>query len=1308
MADDNSSKASKEDLKSVQSIRVEKERILALNKQIADLQKSLSQFSNDELQSNKQAIALSERIGSIYEEREKTIQKIRTNREKLKNLDKDELTNSSLRERYIQKQLDASGELLQTQTERRRLSSDELNKISSITDRYDDLVDYSNKLLQNVTLRRDQEESIEGILNIASGLSKAAADAIREGGENAEGFAKATQIGVDAVSSIVDMTKAQDDAQKAALKGEYESVDLTKQQRELKRLNNTLLSDDVKLSDQQRAMLEEAAARLGENIEKAQELNTVYQEISDKVKKTQESQKQGGELLGGMFDKAKSAISRLPLGDSLIKMMKLDSIQSQIETKVGGAFNGFLEGFKNDSGGLFTKFKGGLTGLQEGFGGVGAAGAQGMGAVGGAAQGAMGAATTGALGFGVALTAATAGVTLIIAGVMKLFQLFTEMDKEVSEMGRELGISKKEAIGVYEASADLAAEMNVVGVNAKEIGKGIKTVGESLGGIDVASRFASGNEKVKEMVKNATMLTEKFGMSGEEVSNLQGLSAITGQSVGELSMRATTLGKGIFTAKESMKILASIPKTVAVGMKGNVDAMIKMAQQAKLMGMDMKRIEEIGRGTLEIESSLEAEMEARVLTGKNINLDAMRYYALQGETGKVMEEVRKNAGSLGEFTKMNVVQQEALAKSMNMSREELTEMLTKQEELVKAGLSYDQAQELQAKNSQDLAKLAAETSDEKKRGYIEEIQKQKESEEAAAGFASLMEKIKGLAVKIVAPLMEMVDAFMKGETASTGVLGVIGGIFGLVGDVVKVLISMGKVIFDIVLFPFKLIWAVVSPIVDAVKEIFSSVSTGGGVLDTVAGVFDTISGFISGIHNTIAEVVKIFYTGLLEPGKILWKAILTPIFDTFGKIWETIKGVYGTIMKAFEPLFKANDAAEDTVSFMDTIKKVMTSITPILSIIGDAIGKFIVRPFQMLADLIGIVVKLFTGDFEGALGDLGGLVFDTFIGIPKIIYEAIAGIIDSIFGTNLKESVTGFFDWMKDAFKTVYKLISPLLDMVMEIGGYLIDYLVQPFKSIWGIVEGIVSIFSGDFLGGLQQIGNSLLDLVLSPINLIKDVFSSILDFIVNDLVGAVKNIVPDWLTEGISWVIGGGGGGETKAAEETKKGGSIELPKGEMPQAAAGGTVSSGGLVLVGENGPEIISLPQAATVASVGAGEQAGAILNAMGLGTTTGVEQGGVKTTSDNYEGNQWTEKFSMSGGESTAVGTGGAMGMSGGADNSMAKVEQKLDTLINVISAATTTPTVIKFGDKVVDEIKTQLNFRKAYTGTDIAYGKTLGN
>jgi hypothetical protein len=867
--------------------------------------------------------------------------------------------------------------------------------------------------------------------------------------------------------------------------------------------------------------------------------------------------------------------------------------------------------------------------------------------------------------------------------------------------------------------------MNVVGVNAKEIGKGIKTVGESLGGIDVASRFASGNEKVKEMVKNATMLTEKFGMSGEEVSNLQGLSAITGQSVGELSMRATTLGKGIFTAKESMKILASIPKTVAVGMKGNVDAMIKMAQQAKLMGMDMKRIEEIGRGTLEIESSLEAEMEARVLTGKNINLDAMRYYALQGETGKVMEEVRKNAGSLGEFTKMNVVQQEALAKSMNMSREELTEMLTKQEELVKAGLSYDQAQELQAKNSQDLAKLAAETSDEKKRGYIEEIQKQKESEEAAAGFASLMEKIKGLAVKIVAPLMEMVDAFMKGETASDGILGVLGGIFGFVGDIVKVLISMGKIIFDVVLFPFKLVWAVISPIVDGVKEIFSVFSGGESVLGGVAGIFDTIGGFISTIHDTITGVVKTFYTGLLQPGIILWKSILTPIWDAFKGVWETIKGIYGSITKAFEPLFKANDAAEDTVSFMDTIKKVMGYITPIITVIGEAIGKFILRPFQMVADFVGMIVKLFTGDFEGALGDLGGLIFDTFIGIPKIIWEAVSGIIDAIFGTNLKESVTGFFDWMKDAFKTVYKLISPLLDTVMEIGGYLADYLIQPFKTIWGIVEGLWKMLTGDFMGGLEQIGSSIMDQILSPFELIKNIFSSIYDFIVNDLVGAIADIVPDWLMKGIDWLLGGGGGEETKAAEETKKGGSVELPSGEMPKAAAGGTVNSGGLVLVGEKGPELVQLPMAATVASTSATDQAGSILRALGLGGATDGEgisgesqsntanQGSVTTVPTSAEGGGFIDTLmgigetAMGGVTSTAGNVvGGILG--GGTDNSMAKVEQKLDTLINVLSAATSTPTVIKFGDKVVDEIKTQLNFRKAYTGTDIAYGKTLGN
>ena len=70
------------------------------------------------------------------------------------------------------------------------------------------------------------------------------------------------------------------------------------------------------------------------------------------------------------------------------------------------------------------------------------------------------------------------------------------------------------------------------------------------------------------------------------------------------------------------------------------------------------------------------------------------------------------------------------------------------------------------------------------------------------------------------------------------------------------------------------------------------------------------------------------------------------------------------------------------------------------------------------------------------------------------------------------------------------------------------------------------------------------------------------------------------------------------------------------------------------------------------------------------------------------------------------TAGGTISGGGGGGSMANVEKKLDVLISVISKAVTQPTVIKFGEKTVEEIQTQLNFKKSYdVKVDNTYGRT---
>ena len=64
---------------------------------------------------------------------------------------------------------------------------------------------------------------------------------------------------------------------------------------------------------------------------------------------------------------------------------------------------------------------------------------------------------------------------------------------------------------------------------------------------------------------------------------------------------------------------------------------------------------------LDFESSISSEMEAEMLTGKSLNLERARLLALNGDAAGAAAEMAKQIGSAKDFTKLNVIQQEALA-----------------------------------------------------------------------------------------------------------------------------------------------------------------------------------------------------------------------------------------------------------------------------------------------------------------------------------------------------------------------------------------------------------------------------------------------------------------------------------------------------------------------------------------------------------------------------------------------------------------------------------------------------------------------
>jgi len=127
---------------------------------------------------------------------------------------------------------------------------------------------------------------------------------------------------------------------------------------------------------------------------------------------------------------------------------------------------------------------------------------------------------------------------------------------------------------------------------------------------------------------------------------------------------------GINPADTFREIANATGETLA-HFKGGGQELNKAVISAKRMGLGLEDVAKISKGLLDFESSIEAEMEAQMLTGMNINFNKARMFAMNKEGAKAAEEVMRQVGGLERYRRMNIFQQEAIAKATGLSVTEL-------------------------------------------------------------------------------------------------------------------------------------------------------------------------------------------------------------------------------------------------------------------------------------------------------------------------------------------------------------------------------------------------------------------------------------------------------------------------------------------------------------------------------------------------------------------------------------------------------------------------------------------------------------
>jgi hypothetical protein len=113
--------------------------------------------------------------------------------------------------------------------------------------------------------------------------------------------------------------------------------------------------------------------------------------------------------------------------------------------------------------------------------------------------------------------------------------------------------------------------------------------------------------------------------------------------------------------------------------------LMKMAIQAKKVGVEMGSILQAMESSLNLESSINAQFEASVLLGRQINLDKFRQLSLSGDALGAQKEIVRLVGSEQEWNRMNLIQRKALAAAVGMQVGEVSKIVGAQKQVKAEG-----------------------------------------------------------------------------------------------------------------------------------------------------------------------------------------------------------------------------------------------------------------------------------------------------------------------------------------------------------------------------------------------------------------------------------------------------------------------------------------------------------------------------------------------------------------------------------------------------------------------------------------------
>jgi len=265
----------------------------------------------------------------------------------------------------------------------------------------------------------------------------------------------------------------------------------------------------------------------------------------------------------------------------------------------------------------------------------------------------------------------------------KIWTAFNGIEDAAFVVRQNLGLIGDEGDSFKKTITDISVEFANIGVTSEIVGKSINGISNTFGN----SAFAS-----KEIVANFSALESSLGISSDTSSkvlkSLMGISQSSSKSqvsmIGFAQAFATAAGVP-FT--EVMKDLLTLSESVRTTFRGSTLQLVKSTVEARKLGLTITEAGNVAEKLLNFTESINAEIEASVMLGRNISFQDARTLAYKGDILGATKNILDTIEQTTDLNKLDALQLKSISEASGLTVGQLQDSLQLRKDLKQLQLS---------------------------------------------------------------------------------------------------------------------------------------------------------------------------------------------------------------------------------------------------------------------------------------------------------------------------------------------------------------------------------------------------------------------------------------------------------------------------------------------------------------------------------------------------------------------------------------------------------------------------------------------